>query len=40
VVRAQPGVLIYNSRIFDRYDGEVISLAILADDDPAWRPSQ
>src|SRR5262249_49248143 len=30
---------VYNYRIFDRYDREVISLAILADDDPAWRPS-
>ena len=29
---------VYNYRIFDRYDREVISLAILADDDPAWRP--
>ena len=25
---------VYNYRIFDRYDREVISLAILADDDP------
>jgi hypothetical protein len=31
---------VYNYRIFDRYDKEVISLAVLADDDPAWRPSQ
>jgi hypothetical protein len=31
---------VYNYRIFDRYDQEVVSLAILADDDPAWRPSQ
>ena len=31
---------VYNHRIFDRYDQEEISLAILADDDPAWRPSQ
>jgi hypothetical protein len=30
---------VYNYRIFDRYDLEVISLAILADDDPDWRPS-
>jgi hypothetical protein len=30
---------VYNHRIFDRYDQEVISLAILTDD-PAWRPSQ
>ncbi len=31
---------VYNHRTFDRYDREVISLAILADDDPDWRPSQ
>jgi hypothetical protein len=31
---------VYNHRIFDRYDREVISLAILADDDPAWRPNR
>jgi hypothetical protein len=31
---------VYNYRIFDRYDREVISLAILADDDPNWRPGQ
>ncbi len=31
---------VYNHRIFDRYDREVISLAILADDDPAWRPTE
>jgi hypothetical protein len=31
---------VYNYRLFDRYDKEVISLAILADDDPSWRPSQ
>jgi hypothetical protein len=31
---------VYNNRIFARYDHEVISLAILADDDPDWRPSQ
>jgi hypothetical protein len=30
---------IYNYRIFDRYEREVISLAILADEDPTWRPS-
>src|SRR5215470_14342127 len=27
---------VYNYRVFDHYDREVISLAILADDDPAW----
>ena len=31
---------VYNHRIFDRYDQEVISLAILTDDDPAWRPNR
>ncbi len=33
-------MFVYNHRIFDRYDQEVISLAILIDDDPAWRPSR
>jgi hypothetical protein len=31
---------VYSHRIFDRYDREVISLAILADDDPDWRPNR
>ncbi len=31
---------VYNHRIFDRYGREVISLAILADDDPSWRPDR
>jgi hypothetical protein len=31
---------VYNHRIFDRYDQEVISLVILADDDPDWRPNR
>ena len=31
---------VYNTRLFDRYGHEVISLAILADDDPAWRPNR
>jgi hypothetical protein len=30
---------VYNYRIFDRYHREVVSLAILADDAPDWRPS-
>lgn len=30
----------YNCRIFIRFDREVISLAILADDDPNWRPDR
>jgi hypothetical protein len=29
---------VYNYRLFDRYDREVVSLAVLADDDPGWRP--
>ncbi len=31
---------IYNCRIFDRYNRRAISLAVLADDDPSWRPEQ
>jgi hypothetical protein len=31
---------VYHHRIFDRYDQEVISLAIPTDDDPDWRPSR
>jgi hypothetical protein len=30
---------VYNHRLFDRYDREVITLVILTDDDPGWRPS-
>lgn len=30
---------IYNYRIFDRYCKPVISIAILADNDPTWRPA-
>jgi hypothetical protein len=33
-------MFVYNHRIFDLYGREVISLAILADDDPDWRPSR
>jgi hypothetical protein len=33
-------MVVYNHRLSDRYDREVISLAILADDDPDWRPNQ
>lgn len=29
----------YNYRIFDHYNRTVVSLAVLADDDPNWRPS-
>jgi hypothetical protein len=31
-------MFVYNYRVFDRFDREVVSLAVLADDDPAWRP--
>jgi hypothetical protein len=30
---------VYNCRLFDRYNCEVCSLAVLADDNPDWRPS-
>jgi hypothetical protein len=30
---------IYNYRLFDRYERTVASLAVLADDDPGWRPA-
>jgi hypothetical protein len=29
---------VYNTRIADRYNRTVVSLAVLADDDPDWRP--
>ncbi len=29
---------VYNSRIFGHYDRRVVSLAVLADDDPTWQP--
>ena len=31
---------IYHSRIFDRYQRQVMSAAVLADERPAWRPGQ
>jgi hypothetical protein len=31
---------VYNYRIFDRYNRRVASLAVLADDDPDWRPAE
>jgi hypothetical protein len=31
---------VYNYRIFDRYNRAVASLAVLADDDPEWRPTE
>jgi hypothetical protein len=33
-------MFVYNYRIFDRYNRPVASLAVLADDDPAWRPAE
>lgn len=32
-------MFVYNYRVFDRYDRPVGSLALLADDDPHWRPA-
>jgi flagellar biosynthesis/type III secretory pathway protein FliH len=32
-------MFVYHYRIFDRYDRRVASLAILADEEPDWRPS-
>jgi hypothetical protein len=29
---------VYNYRLFDRYDRPVVSLAVLADASPTWRP--
>ncbi len=31
---------VYRYRIFDRYNKPVASLAVLADDDPTWRPTE
>jgi hypothetical protein len=31
---------VYNYRVFDRYKKPVASLAVLADDDPEWRPTK
>lgn len=33
-------VYVYNYRVFDRYNRPVASLAVLADDDPTWRPNE
>ncbi len=30
----------YNTRIFERYNRPVVSLAVLADDNPNWRPTR
>jgi hypothetical protein len=32
-------MVVYRNRIFDRYMRTVVSLAVLADDDPNWRPN-
>jgi hypothetical protein len=43
-VQAQPEAIfaqrmfVYNYRVFDRYNRVVVSLGVLADDNPAWRP--
>ena len=31
---------VYNYRVFDKYNHKVASLAVLADDDPNWRPAE
>jgi hypothetical protein len=31
-------MFVYHYRLFDRFDAPVASLAVLADDDPLWRP--
>jgi hypothetical protein len=33
-------MFVYNYRIYDRYRRPVVSLAVLCDDQPQWRPSQ
>jgi len=33
-------MFVYHYRILDRYNREVVSLAILADENPEWRPDQ
>ncbi|HAF54207.1 MAG TPA: cytosolic protein [Thauera sp.] len=33
-------MFVYNYRIFDTYDRPVASLAVLADEDPTWRPDR
>jgi hypothetical protein len=32
-------MFVYNYRVFDRYDIPVVSLAVLTDEQPNWRPS-
>jgi hypothetical protein len=33
-------MFVYNYRLFDRYERPVASLAVLADDEPGWRPDR
>ncbi len=33
-------MFVYNYRIYDRYRKPVISLAVMGDEEPAWRPDQ
>jgi hypothetical protein len=33
-------MFVYNYRIFDRYNQPVVSLALLTDDTPSWRPEE
>ena len=33
-------MFVYHYRIFDRYNRQVVSLAVLADDRPSWRPDR
>lgn len=33
-------MFVYSYRIFDRYDRQVVSLAVLADERTGWRPNQ
>jgi hypothetical protein len=30
----------YNYRLFDRYDRQIVSLAVLGDESPGWRPAE
>ena len=32
-------IYVYNYRLFDRYDRPVVSLAVLGDASPTWRPT-
>lgn len=33
-------IYVYNHRLFDKNDAEIISLVVLGDDDPNWRPKR